>query len=88
MGFLLERVPLPVGALEGLRYLLWHSVSFPYNYFALLCLSTWALWPFGIWNSVFLLEADLAITTFVNINVSPIYVVLLFFCDSVCLHFL
>ena len=34
MWFLLERFPLPLGAWDGLRFLLWHSLSLPYNYSA------------------------------------------------------
>ena len=29
----LERFPLRLGAWDGLRYVLWHSVGLPYNYF-------------------------------------------------------
>ena len=29
-GFCLERFPLPLGAWNGLRFLLWHSLSLPY----------------------------------------------------------
>ena len=32
-GFCLERFPLPLGAWDGLRYFLWHSLSLYYNYF-------------------------------------------------------
>ena len=32
-GFCLERFPLPLGAWDGLYFLLWHSLSLPYNYF-------------------------------------------------------
>ena len=35
MVSVLERFPLPLGAWDGLRYLLWHSLSFLYNYFVL-----------------------------------------------------
>ena len=32
-GFCLERFPLPLGAWDGLRFLLWHSLGLTYNYF-------------------------------------------------------
>ena len=31
-----ERFPLPLGAWDGLRYLLWHSLSLSYNYFGII----------------------------------------------------
>ena len=35
----MERFPLPLGAWDGLRYFLWHSLSLPYNYFPLMAVS-------------------------------------------------
>ena len=33
MWFLLKRFTLLLGARDGLRYLLWHTLNLPYNYF-------------------------------------------------------
>ena len=54
-GFCTKRFPLPLGAWDGLRYFLWHSLCLPCNYLAYFVVSRLLLQVLQVFKTFYLL---------------------------------